>query len=204
MKFDMKIDKSVLFPIFCWKIRIIDFEKKKKELIEILEPYPEKRQGIQDFATNKQTNRDGLIEKFLSIMKQELEDFSKEIKKDIAITEVWSVSYDKEDSQLPHNHGSMGLTAILYLNLPKDSPKTEYIQPWNDENDLCYHNAPDVVEGDMIIVPSFLLHFSKPNKSNSKKRVISWDMKIIRDADRGFSHNYENSHSDVALWRKKK
>ena len=68
---------------------------------------------------------------------------------------------------------------LHYLNLPKDSPDTTYMQPWNDYRDDTTHFASvSVAEGDIVIVPSFVLHFSKPNKSKSKKRIISWDMKI--------------------------
>jgi hypothetical protein len=175
------IQQDSLFNIPFWGIRIINFEEKKKELIKILEPYPEKRIGIQEFSTNRQTDRFGLVKEFFSIMKQELEDFSKEIKKDFAIPEIWSISYDKGDNHSPHNHGSIGLSGILYLDLPKDSPKTVYIQPWNDYGDDTVSNCKlPIVEGDIIIVPSFVMHYSKPNKSENTKRIISWDMKILR------------------------
>ena len=32
-------------------------------------------------------------------------------------------------------------------------------------------------EGDIIVVPSFVQHFTQPNKSKKQKRIISWDMK---------------------------
>ena len=174
------IQEESLFNIPYWKIQIINFEEKKKELIKILESYPEEKKGIQEFATNRQNNRSGLIEHFISIMSEEMSALSNEIKKDLAVSEIWSVSYDKGDNHQPHNHGSMGLTGILYLNLPKDSPVTDYIQPWqNYETDECWYVKVPIVEGDIVIVPSFVFHFSNPNKSNSKKRIISWDMKIL-------------------------
>ena len=173
------IQEESLFNIPFWKIQTINFEEKKKKLTKLLESYPEEKKGLQEFATNRQSDRSGLVEQFGSIMNQELEDFSKEIKKDFAIHEIWSVSYDTGDSQSAHNHSSMGLSGILYLDLPKDSPKTTYIQPWHDyEIDSVLHVVVPIVEGDIIIVPSFVLHFSEPNKSNSKKIIISWDMKI--------------------------
>ena len=173
------IRQDNLFNIPFWKIQTINFEEKKKELNKILKSYPEEKKGMQEFATNRQSDRSGLVEKFFSIMNQELEDFSKEIETDFAITEIWSISYDKGDNHSPHNHSSMGLSGILYLDLPKDSPETVYIQPWNDyETDTSEFATLPIVEGDIVIVPSFVLHFSKPNKSNSKKRIISWDMKI--------------------------
>ena len=183
------IFQDTLFNIPFWKIRIINFEEKKKELTKLLESYPEERKGAGEFSTNRfpqnfssQKGRAGypFIERFSSIMKEEFETLSKEIKKDFAIVDLWSVSYNKGDNQSPHNHASTGLTGILYLNLPKNSPVTIYVQPWNNyEIDAVQYASPSIAAGDIVIVPSFVLHFSKPNKSNSKKRIISWDMKIL-------------------------
>jgi len=177
-----KLIQQSLFNIPFWKIRITNFEEKKKELVKLLEFYPEKKIGMQEFATNRQSERSDMIKRFVSIMTEEVELFTKHLKKDFAIHEMWSISYDKDDEQWPHNHGSWGLTGILYLDLPKGSPASDFIQPWNDyESDTVQFRTPDVVEGDIVIVPSFILHFSRPNKSNSKKRIISWDMKILSD-----------------------
>ena len=172
-----------LFNIPCWKIQIINFEEKKKKLTKLLESYPEKKdptRKLQAFTTNRQSDRSGLAKQFVSIMSEEMEDISKEIKTDFVIPRIWSVSYDKGGYHLPHNHGSTGLTGILYLNLPEDSPETTYIQPWNDYvlDAVQYMEIP-ITEGDISIVPSSILHFSKPNESDSKKRIISWDMKIV-------------------------
>ena len=173
-----------LFNIPCWKIQITNFEEKKKKLTKLLESYPEEKKGMQEFATNRQSDRSGLVEQFASIMNQELVAFSKEIKTDFAITEIWSISYDKGDNHSPHNHGSMGLSGILYLNLSKEFPNTTYMQPWHDYRDDTTHFASvPVAEGDIVIVPSFVLHFSKPNKSKSKKRIISWDMKTLDEGN---------------------
>ena len=175
-----KLIQKSLFNIPYWKIQTINFKKKKKELAMLLESYPEEKKGLQEFATNKQSNRSGLIEEFASIMNEEMSGLSNEIKKDFAIIDIWSVSYAQGDYQISHNHSSTGLSGILYLNLPKDSPKTVYTQPWNDyETDTVQYKVISIAEGDIVIVPSFVLHFSNPIKSNSKKRIISWDMKIL-------------------------
>jgi len=172
---------SSLFNIPFWQIQIINFEEKKNDLTKLLESYPEEeKKGIQTFATNRQSNRSGLIEPFGSIMSEELNAFSKDIKRSFDIHEIWSVSYGKGDYQSVHNHGSIGLSGLLYLDLPKDSPVTFYLQPWNDiEDDTVQYLPVPIVEGDIVIVPSFILHFSGPNKSENKKRIISWDMKIL-------------------------
>jgi len=175
--------KKSLFDIPCWKIQTIDLDKKKKELVELLKSYPEEKKGIQDFSTNRHNDRSSLIKPFVSIMMKELEGFSIEIKKTFAITEVWSVSYAQGDYQSPHNHSSMGLSGILYLDLPTGSSVTTFIQPWNDYeiDSVPHYSDVSTAEGDIIIVPSFVLHFSTPNKSKKTKRIVSWDMKILSD-----------------------
>ena len=177
-----KLIRESLFNIPFWKIQTINFEEKKKELVELLESCPEERTELQEFATNRQSDRSGLVEGFLSIMSEEVETLSKTIfeKVDIAIPEMWSISYDKGDYHPPHNHSSMGLSGVLYLDFPKNSPVTVYIQPWNNYvNDNVQYYVVDVAEGDIVISPSFIIHFTEPNKLNSKKRIISWDMKIL-------------------------
>ena len=59
-----------------------------------------------------------------------------------------------------------------------DSPKTTYIQPWNNENDKSVLYTPHVTSGDIMIVPQYLWHYTEPNKIKFKKRVISFDFSL--------------------------
>ena len=89
------------------------------------------------------------------------------------------MSYKKGDYHTPHDHGSVGLAGILYLNMPKDAPVTQYIQPWNDWNsDRTIYLPMPVKEGDIVVLPRFIRHFTDPSKSKKIKRVISWDMNL--------------------------
>jgi len=169
-----------LFTIPMWSIPTLNFSKKKKQLETLCKSFPEKKIGIQKFATNRQTDRTGFVEAFTNIVGDELEMLSKKIKKDIAIEDIWSVLYKRGDYHTPHNHGTTGLTGILYLNMPKDGPVTQYIQPWNDmTNDRTIYYPLPVSEGLIVVVPKFISHFTEPNQSKKIKRIISWDMKLI-------------------------
>jgi hypothetical protein len=173
------IEKN-LFSIPIWSMQVKNFKDKKKQLNKLFKLYPEKRQGLQTFETNRQIDRKNLSINFSNIIKQELELFVEKVKRNIQIEDVWSISYKKEDYHSTHNHGSVGLTGILYLDMPKNAPVTQYIQPWNNfiNDTTLYHPFP-VTEGTMIIAPKFVQHFTTPNKSKKIKRVISWDMKVI-------------------------
>ena len=170
--------QETLFNIPYYTIPTLNFSTKKKMLINLLKSYPEKKHGIQTFATNRQTDRSGLAEAFTQIVGEELELLSSKIKKHLHLKDIWSVSYSKGDYHSPHNHGSTGLSGILYLDLPKDAPVTSYIQPWNNiETDTTIYYPLPVQEGTIVIVPQFIQHFSPPSKT--KKRIISWDMNFV-------------------------
>ena len=101
------------------------------------------------------------------------------IYKKIDVTRAWSVTYDKGHYHVPHNHSSQGYAGIIYLQVNKDSPKTTYIQPWNNEKDQTVLYAPDVKQGDIMIVPQFLTHYTEPNKTYFKKRILSFDFTLL-------------------------
>ena len=169
-----------LFTIPMWRLPVLNFSKKKKQLEQLVKGFPEKKHGLQTFATNRQSDRTGFVEAFSNICGEELNMLSKKLQKDIQIEDIWSVSYKKGDYHTPHDHGSTGLAGILYLNMPKKAPVTQYIQPWNDwySDRTIYYPLP-VNEGTIVVTPKFVRHFTEPNKDTKIKRVISWDMKIL-------------------------
>ena len=168
-----------LFTIPMWSIPTLNFSKKKKQLEKLCKGFPEKKRGMQSFATNRQSDRTGFAQAFTHIIGEELNMLSKKLKKDIEIEDIWSVSYKKGDYHTPHNHGATGLTGILYLNMPEGSALTQYIQPWNDwiSDRTIYYPLP-AKEGAIVVMPKFIRHFTEPHKETKIKRIISWDMKI--------------------------
>ena len=171
---------GTLFTIPMWALPVLNFSKKKKQLEKLCKAFPEIRQGMQPFATNRQRERPGFSQAFSEICKEELTMLSTKLQKNLQIDDIWSVSYKKGEYHTPHNHGAVGLTGILYLNLPKDGAVTQYIQPWNDwlTDRTIYYPLP-VKEGTIVVVPKFVRHFTEPSKSKKLKRIISWDMSLV-------------------------
>ena len=97
---------------------------------------------------------------------------------DLKLKELWGQYYNKGDYHVPHNHSSKGYAGIIYLQQRKDSPRTTYIQPWNNEKDQSVLYSPEVKQGDIMIVPQFLTHYTEPNKTFFKKRIISFDFHL--------------------------
>jgi hypothetical protein len=173
------INQNTLFQIPIISVDINDWESKKNRILKTLKNYPEKKTGIQSFYTNKNKIDRDVFYIFTEIFNEELIEITNFFKKDIQITDLWTVTYKKGDYQTIHNHGSLGFTGIIYLEFFEDTPKTMFVQPWNDpiiDEIIC--GTLDDIDKKIILVPSFVKHFSNPIQNNNKKRILSFDLKI--------------------------
>ena len=168
---DIKYEIEPIFKIEFFKIKCADFKNKKKKIEKVLKQFPEI--PFNNFYSNR--NKADITTELREIFKDEFNLMSIKFNNKILLQRAWSVTYDKGHYHVPHNHGSQGYAGIIYLQQKKDSPKTTYIQPWNNEEDKSVLYSPEVEEGDMMIVPQFLMHYTAPNKTYYKKRIISFD-----------------------------
>ena len=168
---DIKFEIEPVFKIEFFKIQCINFKKKKKKIEKALARYPE--MPFPNFKSNR--NKCSINSEFKEIFKDEFSLMRAKYNSKISLQRVWSVVYDKDNYHVPHNHSSTGYCGILYLDMKPDSPRTTYIQPWNDQNDKSVLYTPFIKEGDIMIVPQHLWHYTEPNKINFKKRILSFD-----------------------------
>ena len=163
-----------VFKIEFFKIQCVNFKDKKEHLIKILKQFPETAKP--NFYSNR--DKADFTWHLREIFKDEFKLIETKYNNKILLQRAWSVTYSKGDYHIPHNHSSQGYTGILYLQMKKDSPKTTYIQPWNSEKDRSVLYSPDVKEGDIMIVPQFVTHYTEPNKIIFKKRIVSFDFTL--------------------------
>ena len=168
---DIKYEIEPIFKIEFFKIKCIDFKNKKKKLEKVLERYPEMPQA--NFGSNR--DKCSINTEFREIFKDEFSLIRAKFNSKILLQRVWSVVYHKGDYHVPHNHSSTGYSGILYLDMKLESPRTTYIQPWNNQEDKSVLYTPSVNEGDIMIVPQFLMHYTTPNPIKFKKRILSFD-----------------------------
>ena len=167
------MDIKPLVHIPYWHFKCKNFLHKKQLIQNVLSLHDFKRS--ENFFTHKGVFN--FTNFFKEIFADEIEEICISFKKNIEIEDTWSVMYAKGDYHLIHNHGSIGYTGILYLELEENSPKTIYMQPWQNEKDMSLFVEPDVKKGDIIIVPKFVHHYTKPNTTDYKKLVLSFDFK---------------------------
>lgn len=89
------------------------------------------------------------------------------------LNEIWFQQYGSFSQHGWHTHGS-NFTNVYYLELPKDSPKTQLIEPYTKNKFYL-----EVEEGDLVTFPSFILHRTGPNVSQDPKSIISFNINAV-------------------------
>jgi len=88
----------------------------------------------------------------------------------VNIGNLWFQQYIKSDFHKWHCHGETWV-GIYYLELDTASPITEIRDPLSRENII----TPDVVEGDIILFPSYVIHRAPEIHSDIRKTIISFN-----------------------------
>jgi hypothetical protein len=96
-----------------------------------------------------------------------------------SITKIWINKYEKNDYQGAHVHGSNFSFIIYYRgnsNTIFNSPSKNILQCF-DNPIFDIHYEPNLKQGDIIIFPSYLEHWVKPNSGTV---TISGNIKILK------------------------
>jgi len=88
--------------------------------------------------------------------------------KEITYIDFWFTEYKKNYKYYKHQHLKTSWVSIYYLQLPKNTPITNFHNIFNDDVFI-----PKIKEGDIFTFPGFIWHWSPVNISNKNKIVIS-------------------------------
>lgn len=83
---------------------------------------------------------------------------------------IWFQQYHNNDTHDWHNHGDCCWSSVYYLELPKDGPTTEFMDPSGNIM------TADANEGDLLIFDNMALHRSPPNLSKDRKTIVSMNI----------------------------
>jgi quercetin dioxygenase-like cupin family protein len=171
--------KNVMFQTLVYQYAVNDWEEKKHSLQALIDH--SKFQDNGSFETDRTDNKNGYLNQFVSIIQPQLAMFQEELGVTEAfITDVWTVKYKHGDFHPAHTHSSHGYSGVLYLEYDDDEHSgTYFVNPTTDPvTDLTNYSLPTVHEGAIVIVPSNVLHFTYPNKSNKIRIVMGFDLKF--------------------------
>jgi hypothetical protein len=171
------------------RFELKNFKSTKKKIKTLIKKYPLTKEGVQNYSSNTNLfNKDKdkhqqFIKEISLLVMDELEEFTKEIKKDLKIIKAWSVRYKKGEDQIMHHHGDKGFTAVLYVEFdPTKHSPVIFKKPWPNliTGDLEFTAPyPNLQEGSLIIFPACVEHFSPVNLSDKDRTIIGFDLELI-------------------------
>ena len=95
------------------------------------------------------------------------------------IRNSWIEVANKNMDHLVHNHGGLGLSAIVYLDYnPKYHSPTGFVSPINffDTGMSSLYFPDNIDDGSLVVFPSAINHFSKRNDSDIPRTILSFNM----------------------------
>lgn len=115
------------------------------------------------------------VDYFVPFLIPKMKDMYLELGYDgFTIHELWFQQYYENSQHGWHTH-SANFTNVYYLELPKDSPKTQIVNAFDQSKII----EIDVKEGDMVVFPSFVIHRAPINKSKDRKTIISYNVNAL-------------------------
>lgn len=117
--------------------------------------------------------------KYLDIIFPLIEDNHRELFNKLGfptvdIINMWFQQYEKNSFHEWHTHTQCQWSSVYYLEFPKGSPRTVFVNPLNNTDTFDV----DTEEGDIITFPSFIVHSAPKVESDKRKTIISFNSDI--------------------------
>jgi hypothetical protein len=126
-----------------------------------------------DWNHSLDNNRKWVKKLFDDLMTHMLNSYQELGFDNFTLGEIWFQQYYQSSQHGWHIHGR-NFTNVYYLELPKDTPRTELLVPYDKTSKLIL----DVNEGDTVVFPSFVLHRAPPNQSINRKTIVSFNVDV--------------------------
>ena len=165
---------------FCHR-KIKNWKQKKSQLLKLKVKnhlkYIKEENITTDFPYSNENNYSQKIEK---ILKEELDSIYMSLGvENYYIRNSWIEVASKDMDHQVHNHGGLGLSAIVYLDYnPKYHSPTGFISLTNhfDTGTSSLYFPNDIDDGSLVVFPSVVNHFSKRNDSDVPRTILSFNM----------------------------
>ena len=168
-------------PYYTYKVK--NWQEKKVKMQDAMKHQTFSRSPIihSPFDSDRANSRN-YLDDFLSIFSDELQEFGTELNLNtFKVEDIWTVQYGKGDFHAVHTHGTCNLSAVLYFDYDdKEHSATHFVVGQNGIRNTTDIASPPCKEGDLVIFPSNMLHFTSPNASDKIRRVISFDIVITK------------------------
>lgn len=174
--------KTIAFSVPIFKYKVQDWSTKKKQLLDLFNSFQHK--VVSNVITSP-------LDIKTNILSEEIKIFENDIGFDLISTEVWFQKYENNMNHAVHTHGPTGFSSVCFIEYNKSFHKsTTFVSPFgNYITGELERYEPDVGEGDIIFFPSNLLHYAPTNLSKSTRIIMSFNLNIKHNHDKGVSYN---------------
>lgn len=166
---------------FSLKDKLLDLiSKEESSPLKYADQYYDDSIFRCDWKYSENFNRN-FVKEFINPLQEHLTLIGEKLSySNLNIRNIWYQQYKTGDIHGWHVHGGCQFAGVYYLDIPKESPKTKITTPLDNEVITL-----DVKEGDILIMPSYVIHTSQKNKSKKIKTIISFnfDYQNIFDAN---------------------
>ena len=153
-----------------YKEKLLSLFDKEKENIKQIDNYYTDSITKLDWSKSKDFNRDW-VKLIINDLINHFDNCSNFLGYQKSLLHnLWFQQYKKNDTHGWHTHGS-NFTGVYYLDLPDAAPKTQLVNPFNQEQIVM----PDIKEGDILIFPSYVIHRAPKIKEDINKTIISFN-----------------------------
>ncbi len=189
-------------PVFQYKLE--NYEEHNKDLSEyIYQLYNEDKEGVQKTNINgwhskpfNFNNKESAPFRFFTATQGFVIDVFKQYgwlyeSNKVVCSSMWSIINKKNNFNIEHTHPNNYLSAAYYVKAPENCGRFSIANPHMISRDKIPKKANrtelnrnvaqiKVLEGDLLIFPSYLPHYVEPNKSDEDRIVISFNIDIIK------------------------
>ena len=97
----------------------------------------------------------------------------------MTVTSAWVEQAQTFHQHLPHDHGVENFSCVLFVGFDnKVHESTCLVSPYRSADGMIYQYNPHVNEGDILVIPGNLLHYTTQNRSTKPRTVIVFNLQF--------------------------
>ena len=97
----------------------------------------------------------------------------------MTVTSAWVEQAQTFHQHLPQDHGVENVSCVLFAGFDnKVHESTCLVSPYRSADGMIYQYNPHVNEGDILVIPGNLLHYTTQNRSTKPRTVIVFNLQF--------------------------
>ena len=105
----------------------------------------------------------------------------------LIVTSAWIEQAQTFHQHLPHDHGHETFSCVFYAGFDETShDAATLVSPYKSPDGMVYQYLPNIKEGDILVIPGNILHYTTQNRSVKPRTVIVFNL-VFKQYIKGFA-----------------